>query len=41
MRGAGTRRPVFRADQPFLFFILVCATGSVLFMGRGADPEAA
>ena len=30
--------PVFRADHPFLFFIRDTQTGSVLFLGRLADP---
>lgn len=30
--------PVFHADQPFLFFIRESETGTVLFMGRLADP---
>ena len=30
--------PVFRADHPFVFFIEDKATGSMLFMGRLADP---
>lgn len=30
--------PVFKADHPFLFFILEKQTGSLLFMGRLANP---
>ena len=30
--------PQFRADHPFLYFILDDQTGNILFMGRVADP---
>lgn len=30
--------PVFRADHPFIFIVRENATGSILFMGRMADP---
>jgi len=32
------RPPEFRADRPFLFFIMERETGSILFMGRVSDP---
>ena len=30
--------PVFRADHPFIFFIRDTRSGSLLFLGRLADP---
>ena len=30
--------PVFRADHPFIFFIRDTRSGSLLFLGRFADP---
>lgn len=40
--GGGMPRPVpeFKADHPFLFFIVDRASGLLLFMGRVTDPKA-
>ena len=32
------RIPIFRADHPFFFLIRDTRTGTVLFLGRLADP---
>ena len=36
---AGPRYPVFRADRPFVFLIRDRKTGSILFLGRVANPK--
>jgi len=38
--GEPPRPIVFRADHPFVFFIVHEPTGAILFMGRLADPTA-
>ena len=38
LSGAMGEPPVFRADRPFVFVIRDNATGSILFVGRVADP---
>jgi serpin B len=38
--GIPAQVPVFRADHPFLFLILETRSGSMLFLGRLADPTA-
>jgi serpin B len=37
-RSVEVQPAVFRADRPFLFIIWENVTGSILFMGRVADP---
>ena len=31
-------KPIFKADHPFMFFIVHKATGSILFMGSVVNP---
>ena len=38
--GSPPRIPVFRADHPFLFFIRLNQSGSILFVGGVNDPQA-
>lgn len=35
----GPRKPVFRADHPFIFIIQNIETGNILFLGRVCDPS--
>jgi serine protease inhibitor len=37
-RSLGPRPPTFRADHPFVFLIRENSTGSILFLGRVANP---
>lgn len=37
--GTNEKSPVFRADRPFLYFVVDRRHGSTLFMGRVADPR--
>jgi serpin B len=39
MKAVVARSPVFLADHPFIFFICDTRSGSVLFLGRLADPS--
>jgi serpin B len=37
-KSAPVRDPVFRADHPFMFLIRDNETGTILFIGRVANP---
>ena len=37
--GIDEKKPVFRADHPFIFMIIDDKTGLILFMGRFSQPE--
>jgi len=46
MKGRGAKLrppaiPIFRADHPFLFIIRDRETGTILFLGRVANPKPA
>jgi len=37
--GAGNEVPIFRADRPFMYFLRDKEQGTILFIGRTADPR--